>query len=234
MKIWQAGELITKVETELDMSDETFIPTTQEKLDYINEGILNLERIIHTLHLDYFKRQTQLSIVQGTQRYSLPTDMYGTYIRKILYVETGTLSPQTGGNNYEVVKIRLMQIPLVEADEDYMYDVENTSAAAGIQLVLYPPPRETTNTKFFMFYIRQANRVTQLTDLVDIPEGELYMFSFLRKMYLSKDKGNPQFDLEVEQLKAEEGAFRATMAAMAPEATDGIIQGDYEWYEELY
>lgn len=234
MKIWTAQELIDKVERELDMSDETFIATAQEKYDYLNEGVLYLERIIHTLHLDYFKKQYFFPLVAGTSRYNPPADQYANYGIKMFWLDGGQLSPAVGGNNYEVVRVKLMQIPLIEIDEDYMYDTENVSAAVGMQYVFYPPPRETTSLKLMMFYIRQANRITIGTDKMDIPEGELFMFSWLRKLYLSKDKGNPQYEEEVGRLQNEEANFRATMASMAPASVDGVIEGDYEWYEELY
>jgi hypothetical protein len=233
---WQAGALIAKIDAELDVQDDNWI-SLPEKYAAINEAIDYCERIIHTIHLDYFKKRAWIPIVQGQSDIVLQTvvpDIYATYIRKLYFIGSGQFNPSSSSDSYEMAKIRLNQTPVVQTPEDYQYDVENPDATTGPKLVLYPPARETAAQKVLCFYIRHAQRVSGSTDVIDIPEAHTYIFLYVKKKYLEKDKGNPLLAQVLQELVVEEGVLRNALASMAPEAVSGEIEADYSFYEELY
>lgn len=236
MTPWTAQQLINKLDTELDMTDDTFI-SVSERYDYINEAIAKAERIVHSIHLDYFKKSGFVSLVQGQQKYPMPADCYMTYIRDIWFSDSGF--PATGSNCYEVRMIKPREIPLVQTSDDYMFDIENDSPVAtgqpttGLQFVVYPVPRETTSTKMQWWYIRHAASVAVGGDLIDIPEGHTYIYHYCKTKWLSKDKGNPAIADAENQLKAEEQSFRDSLRAMAPRGKTEELDMDMEFYEEM-
>ena len=75
MKYWTWAELKDKVQRDLDLEGEVFINET-ELLGYANEAIDEVERQVHTLYEDYFLTKAVISLVDGTEEYALPTDIY--------------------------------------------------------------------------------------------------------------------------------------------------------------
>ena len=133
------GTMRTKIETELDLLEETFF-TQQELIDYANDAIDDAAREVLLIYGDYFKKSYIVPVVTGTQKYQLPADVYAHKMRFLQY-KNGTLV-------YKIRKIKMKNIVNVQAPDDYYFDVEqNTSASTtdncGLQLVFWPPPRET-------------------------------------------------------------------------------------------
>lgn len=166
------GELKSNIERQLDLQGEVFV-RPNEILDYFNEGIDELEALIHTIYEDYFRVSTFLNIVSGTDAYVLPEDIYAQKIRLVQYIN--------GNNIYEVNRIRdIKQIPYIVPNDWYQYDLVNT-AALGPQIVFYPLPNFTSNSIIKMWYLRNAKRFTgNLNETCDIPEFTHVLCQYVR------------------------------------------------------
>src|SRR5688572_7405510 len=84
MRAWLYSEALAKIENDLDLEDEDFI-SSSEMLGYFNEAIDNVEAILHKLYARYFLTTAAISLVEGTQDYSFPSDIYAMKVSKFLY-----------------------------------------------------------------------------------------------------------------------------------------------------
>ncbi len=164
LKIWTYGEMNTKLQTEQDLLDETFI-TPNEMIGYYNEALNEAESKIMVLNQDYFKTKYFVPTVLGTVRYVLPDNIYANKIRTMVY--------QNGALTYEIPQYRRRDKFLNVAysdqyttSDEYQYQLVNDIPGQAI-LEIHPASRETAilppSTSAFtpvtMHYIRNCARV---------------------------------------------------------------------------
>jgi hypothetical protein len=216
------GDLKAYLEKELDLEDETFI-TPDEMLSYFNEAVDMIEAAIHNIYEDYFLTAAPFPIVAATAGYALPSDIYAQKIRKILYNDNGSLK-------YEIRRLkRLEDILYIQPTDLYAYVILNSSAS-GLQLTLYPTPQDT-NSNITVWYIRNAKRFTQDTDVCDIPEFTNVLVQFVRWKCLSKE-GHPdagQAGSDLERMKQE---MVDTLTARVPDE-DNFVLKDTTFYRDF-
>ena len=121
------SELITKIRRDIGFDEDDSV-TDPELTSYINEGISEAEREIHTLYEDYFLSRIYLPLTDGVETYSLPSDIYANKIRAIYY---------EGDDNdkYEIKRIRYFdEEALIDTDDtfDYMYFIINPGDSVAI------------------------------------------------------------------------------------------------------
>lgn len=176
---------------ELDLQDEVFI-SDDELNNYINKSIDRAEQEIIKINEDYFLTSAPLSIVQGTSDYSLPADIYAQKIRDVVYID-GTLIYQIKRIRdwQKFIKKAVLDLNPSEADYyRYMIKHLNTSPTAPeSKLVLVPPAQETAPTKVTIWYIRNANRLTDDTYVLDIPEALNFIIAKTKEQCLAKEFG---------------------------------------------
>lgn len=208
--------LVDKLKSELDLYEETFI-TDSEILGYFNEAIDNLEALIHSVYEDYFMTKTSLTLVSGTQDYSLPTDIYAQKIRKLFYIN--------GSDKYEVKRVReLNQIPYVQNEEGLRYILTN-DATLGIRMSFYPTPA-VSGAYLTLFYIRNATRFTGVTtETCDLPEFSNVVVQYVKWRCMEKE-GHPDVGSAV-------GALDALRVLMVETLTNRVIDEDTEIIKDV-
>jgi len=224
MKAWTYAEILEKVQNDLDMQDEIFI-TDAEWLGYVNEAIDDCEADIHQLNEEYFKTSAQVPMVQGTARYAMPDDIYANKIKLVFYDE--------GYNNSDTYKVWQMKDKNkadVEDNDDYEFDVENSSTN-GIEFVLYPAARVTSSTYMTVWYIRNANRIALSTDTLDIPEFANFIMQHMKMRCMEKET-HPMLGKAVQDLEAQRMKMRETLSQMIPDHEE-TIEPDLTFYEEM-
>lgn len=231
------GQIRAKVELDLDLQNETNI-TADEQVGYCNEAIQEAVAEIHKIHEDYFLNTATLALVSGTAAYTLPADIYANKIRDVVYAN--------GAIIYKVRRIRgaqkfvdvLMTNQFGLAD-DYRYYTQNTSAAAGNQLVLVPASRETGNF-ITLWYLREANLVplvsagTQVASdasIIDIPEFYTFIIQFMKVRCLEKDGADPRLQQAVMILEHERQMMVDTLTQMIPDDQDEVVADFSHYYE---
>ncbi len=212
----------SKVENELDIQGEVFIDE-DEMLGFFNSAIDEAESIIHQLHEDYFLTSDYVSLVDGTSDYAMPSNIYANKIR-ICYYKNGT-------EKYEVTRIKLGQIPLVEDGDEYQYNVENNSGVAGTKFVVYPTPDETSSTVMRRWFIRNATKVTGDDSVIDIPEFIDFVYRHVKVACASK-MGHPRLVFFKAELDEKRDYMRDTLKTMI---VDGHteIEADTSFYEDF-
>lgn len=216
------SELKTYLEQELDLQDETFI-TSNEMLAYFNEAVDMIESAIHNIYEDYFLTNSSLSIVANQAAYTLPSDIYAQKIRRILYNDGGAYK-------YEIKRVKkLEEIMFIVSPDLYSYIITNDSTN-GLRINLYPTP--LANQPYAtVWYIRNAKRFTQDTDVCDIPEFTNVLVQFVRWKCLSKE-GHPDAQQAASDLDRMRQEMVDTLTARVPDE-DNFVLKDTSFYRDF-
>lgn len=176
------ADILERVQTELDLQDEDFIDQ-DELIGYIKNGVNQAKNIINTLYEDYFlAKPLTLTLVSGTDEYSLPSNIYAQKIRKVLYND--------GSEKKVIRRIKsLEETMLLENTDNYAYLITNDEAT-GLKITFYPSV--TTSGAFVkVWYLRSAKTLSALTDVLDLPEAEDYVVQFAKDKCKNKEAMTP-------------------------------------------
>ena len=216
------AELKSYLQKELDLEDETFI-TADEFLSYFNEAVDMVEASIHNIYEDYFLTSEALPIVAGTAGYALPSDVYAQKIRKILYNDNGSLK-------YEIRRVKRLEDTLyIEQADLYAYILLN-SGSQGMKLTLFPTP-QISNSAITIWYLRNAKRFTQDTDVCDIPEFTSVVVQFVRYKCLTKE-GHPDAPQAAQDLERMKQEMVDTLTARVPDEDNTVLK-DTTFYRDF-
>lgn len=210
MRAWTYSEIKDKVQKDLDLQDEGFIQTP-ELMEYCNEAIDEAEAEIHKLHEDYFLTSTSFTWVAGTADYAMPTDIYSNKIRAIIY--------KSGTDIYEIKRVRgekkfldITDTNNFGTNDEYRYFIKNASASAGVKVSFVPAPRDSGSLAT-VWYIRNANRITQNSDTLDIPEFANFVIQFMKVRCYEKEM-HPNLQVAIQILQQQRKMMVDTLTEM--------------------
>lgn len=210
----------------MDLVEEDFVDVDAEFTDYVNEAIDEAEAEIHNLNEDYFLTSQNMSLVSGTASYVLPTDIYANKIRHIQYKQTNTQS-------YTVMRIGIEKLKFIDEtnpSQEFCYHLEN-SLSGGVKIYFHPTPAITNSTYMKMYYIRNASRVSEDDDTIDIPEFIEFIFAFIR-VKIARKEMSPLLGSYEESLERQRSLMRETLDQMIPDA-DQTIEADVSFYNDF-
>lgn len=222
MKLWLWSELKEKIEADLDLQEEVMI-TDSELLGYCNEAIDEAEAEILNMYQNYFKTSAYVSLVDGTSSYSLPSDIYAA---KILFIQH-----DDGTDHYKIERINDIEKADVEDDDDYMFDIENPTAGEGQKLILYPAAKTTSSTIVKLWYIRNANRLTGDTSVLDIPESANFIIQYCKVKCMEKEV-HPLLQKAMADLEKQRELLKQTLDQMIPDENE-TIEPDVSFYNDF-
>lgn len=213
---------------ETDMEDEDFVPPA-EMIDYVNEAIDEVEKILLGLSEDYMLTRTTITLVDGTEEYALPSDVFAHKIRSIIY--------RNGSTVYEIKRIRdWKKFEEYEAEKsssgstkEYRYFLLHTTAGSP-KILLSPTPAEA-GTYPKIWYLRNANKVTTTADTIDIPEGLNYIKHYVKCKILFKER-SPAFEAAKAELEGIRDAFIEAMQVKTPDNASEI-EPDFSYYNDM-
>lgn len=228
MAFWTWSTIKAKVEADLDLEDEKFIPES-ELLGYANEAIREVSRQIHTLYEDYFLTRSTITLVSGTEEYALPSDIYAMKIRGMVY-----------RNGTSVWKMKRIQD--WRKFEEYEFDKTNQTQfsiygffllnqTAGSPKILITPTPNENGAYVRLWYIRTANELTVDASVMDIPEAVNYVMQYVKMRCYEKEL-HPNLQKAIADVEAEKQTTLETLANMVPDV-DNEIEADTRIYEEL-
>lgn len=224
MTLWTLGQIKTKVNDDLDLTDEVMI-TDSEMISNINAAIDEAEQLVHTLYEDYLLRSENLTLTTGSDQIDLPTSIYAHKIRKVFY--------ENGTDKYEIKRIRnLTDIPDVLSTDKYRYLIINTGTG-GFKMRLFPASRETSTTNVTIWFIANANTLSLDTDVMNIPEAVRFVIE-KTKLLCARKEGHPaQVALEAEVERQKE-LLVSTLTAMVPDEDNAILLAREEQFSDLF
>lgn len=225
---WTLLEIRDKIQRDLDLEGETFI--NQAELDsYINEAIDEVERQIHTLNEDYFVTRTTISLVSGQEEYSFPTDVYAMKIRGIVY--------RNGTTVYQLQRVKdwrkFEEYELLKAGTSYnaLYGYMLVNSTAGSPKILLAPTPLENGAYLKVWYLRNANRLSAETDVMDIPEAVNYVIQYAKVRCYEKE-GHPNLQKAIADLEMEKADTIATLSNIFPD-TQNELEADMRLYNEM-
>lgn len=218
------GTLKTEIETELDCLDEDFVTAT-EIMYYANDAIDEAEAIILKECPEYFLCRANLSVTSGNAEVSLPSDIWATKIRAIMYDD--------GSKQYEIKRIRdpkLTHYTSYQTSDYYEYMMTNKSAGT-FTINLYPTPTITSSTYFKIWYLRNAAAITSTASTLDLPEAKAFIKEYVKKRIVSKE-GFPAAQIANIDVDNQRQLLIESLSNMIPDEND-IIQPDVSFYNEF-
>ena len=229
-KYWTWAEIYSKMKSELDLDEETFIDE-DEMREYANDAIDVIESHVMTLNADYFLTRQTLTLVDGTDSYDLPTNIYGMKLRGVIYFK--------GTDHYEIERIRdwykFMEYRCLRinanSSDDYRYFLYNE--VAGSPQLLISPPSFEDGEYVELWFLRRANRLETGTDVCDIPEFISYIFDYMRERVSYKEAaGSAKHVMAREDRDATLARAIDTLSVIVPDNNNEIEQ-DTSFYEEM-
>lgn len=223
-------QIIDKVEADLDLQEEEII-TASEMQGYLHDAIGDCEAIIHAIDEDYFLRSRPLVVTSGVRRVALPSDIYASKIRGMIYND--------GSKRYGIHRIRaynefetLTELDVNTTSEDELhYILVNDDATTDVQIEFHPPPTFTSSTIVTLWYLRDANRPVSDADLCDIPEFVNYIYAHMKRACLAKmNMGVAPPDAHA-AVQKQESRILGTLKNRVPD-NDSEIQLDMSSYWE--
>ena len=232
MRAWTYAEIKNKIESDLDLMGELFV-TPSEMLGYVNEGIDQAEAEIHKLGAEdnYFLTRAHIPLIEGQSEYSLPENIYGNKIRKIIYSKNTRIYPIKRFRGQEMFEEMAASLLNPAQTQDLKYVITNNSAQTGPQIVFFPPAMETEPTAVTLWFIRNANRVLVDADRIDIPEFTSFVIQYAKVRCYEKEM-HPNLSTAVQILQAERQLMVDTLSEMVPD-DDNRIVSDVSHYTEM-
>ncbi len=220
------SELLSNLEKELDLEDETFI-TPDEFLNYFNEAVDMVESAIHSIYEDYFLTTSSISLVSGTSTYSLPSDIYAQKIRAMLYSD-GSAKIYNIKRIRKLDEISFLALPSNQANL-FRYLITN-DGTVGLKIKFYPTPAET-NTNITLYYLRNAKKFSTGSDVCDIPEFTSVIVQYVRWKCMQKE-GHPGTQEALQDLERMKQDMVETLTARVPDEDNQVLM-DTTFYQDF-
>jgi len=222
-KTW--ATLLEEIKDDMNLHGEDFV-SDAELLAWANDGIEQAEKEIVSLYDKYFETDTTLTLVSGTAKYDLPSDIMANKITHLEY-DNGTVE-------YEVRYLkRKDQVRYVDQNENYYsYRLRNDSVN-GMQIEVFPTPDENgANMK--LYYIRSVTRLALTTDTIEIPIADAFIKQYIKDQVRGKELG-PMWDhSETQSLQKQRALMIEALQNMVPDDSRDEIRPDMSYYEDLY
>lgn len=229
MRVWTWDEIKTKIQRDLDLEDEDFI-TEEELLGYANEAIDQAEQEVMGIYEDYLLADSNLALVSGTSLYALPDDIYAHKIRAVLYSDGSKWYPVRRLHKLEEIQL-LEGSHITNSSNDYYHYIIMNEAGVGPRLRLIPTAQETSSSNVKLFYIREANRLEEDDDTMDIPEATNFVLQYMKLRCYEKE-GHPNQVKAINDLEREKEKLIETLSNMVPDE-DNRLLADYSFYRDF-
>ncbi len=222
------AQIVTKITNDLTLEGEDFV-SPAELLGYANEAVREVEAEVHSINEDYFLSSAPLTLIAGTENYSMPANIYAHKIRRILY--------RNGSTVYAVERFKDWR-KFEKAEENrvsgsgtvYGYMIDNSISGAPA-IVLSPVPRESGNY-VKIWYIRTAARFSGADgDICDIPEFINFVLQHIKVRCYEKEVGHPNLAMAKADLEQQRKQMNETLTGMVPDA-ENDIEADMSFYTE--
>lgn len=212
---------------ETDCEDEDFV-TTSELIDYVNEAIDECEKVLLNLSEDYMLNRSTITLVSGTEEYSLPSDIYAHKIRSIVYRNGSTVFPLKRFRDWK--KFEMYEADKAQGSSTPIYGYFILHGTAGAPKILFSPTPAESGAYPRIWYLRNANKVTTTSDVIDIPECLNYIKGYLKMKIYEKER-SPAYDAAVAALERFKQSFIEALAVKVDD-NDNEVEPDYSFYNE--
>lgn len=220
-----------KVERDLDLEEENFIQP-EEMLEYFNEALREAEAEVLGIYEDYLLDNAPLELVLGQAKYDLPSGIYSSKIRAIIYNSNNNII-------YEIKRIRgakkfLDRALIISADPtDYYQYIMLNNATNGIQIELSPPSKEDSTENVTVWFLRTVTPILINEDIVDkdIPESINFLYAFVKGKCKQKENGGVMPQDAQAEIDQQRKLLIETLTNAIPDDDNEVIK-DLSIYQE--
>lgn len=227
---WPLSRIVSKIQDDLDLHEENFV-TTDDIKQFIGDAIDDAEEIIIDCFSDFFLTYSDLSVTAGDTTIVLPEDLYESRLRGVYFSEGG-FGSDANGEAYKLRKISLSDVTNVGSSDRYTYRLINTTSL-GQKLYVYPAIRDTSTSQFRVWYIRQAKRLDDDTDLLEKGLRVQYILAHVKKSILEKI-GDPMVEVWAKRLDKQEDKLKNSLARLTDDDEDVRLEPTDEALDEAY
>jgi hypothetical protein len=216
MRTWTLQEFKDKIELEHDLQEESFI-SDEEMINYINEGIDWAESQVIGLYEDYYLTKTSwAALVDST---TLPTNIYANKVRRVEVAQSNT-APY---NSKQLFKNSNLE-------ENFIgYNIfHNEDATPVIEFENIPD----FYNYYRLIYTRNAKRVVESTDVIDLPEVAVYYAQQFVKIRCYQKEIDPKSFRSSEEILQMSQALVDTLSNITNDGSDQL-QADLSFYREF-
>ena len=221
MEYWTLGEVRQKIEKEHDIQEEPDFLAEGEFTGYVNDVIDTLEQHFITID-DYFFATDTINLVEGQRDYPLPDDIYAMKIRGIYDKDNNKIR--------EIKDQAQMKVLAASPGEIYRFKLVNNRGSKPF-IRLFPTP--TSSEVLDINYTRNASRVENDEDEIDIPEAMGYLFCYLRMRLYQKELNVPMAEEKKAELAKQEELLKAALATRTNDEENEIVP-DVRIYADQY
>lgn len=213
---------------ETDCEDENFVTAT-ELMDYANEAIDEIEKVVLTLNEDYFLTRSTITLVNGTEEYTLPSDIYAHKIRAIIYRNGSTVYPMERIRDWKKFETYEAEKSTSGTVVKYGFFVLHTTAGAP-KILITPTPAES-GAYPRIWYLRNANKITTTSDVIDIPEGLNYIKQYVKMKIYEKER-SPAYEIAKADLAEKAQSLADVLAVKVPDNANEI-EPNFSLYNDM-
>jgi hypothetical protein len=197
----------------------------------INEAIDNAEKIVKNTYADYFLDKDTLTLVEGANEVAMPSRLYAHKIRRIIYRSGSQRYTMNRVKDWKKFEVYDEEFSANSSSSELRYFILNQSAGSPKILLTRNASGADAAATVTCWFVRQANRLVDDSDIMDIPEAANYVMQYMKFKCYEKE-GHPNLSLAVTQLNSEETSLQTDLTDMIPDADDEM-EMDGSFYEEM-
>ena len=229
---WTLEKLIFKIQNDLELHAENFV-TPEEVKAFINDAIADAEQLIIDSFSDFFLTFVDYPLAVSDAVIPLPDDIFDFRIRGIYYDTQGYA--QSDGNTsdwYKIKKLPLERFALVNKSDIYHYRLINDNVT-GPRIGLYPSYREKAGALTRLWYIRQASRLINNSDVLETGIKPQFILSHAKIAVMNKE-GDPMIDVQMANLAVQEQKMVSAISRLTDDDEDSYLEMTLESLDEAY
>lgn len=229
---WTLDKIIRKVQDDLELHAEIF--TTPDDLQqFCYDAIDDAEETIIDCFSDFFLAFTDYNVTAGEGFLAIPDDIYELRIRG-LYYDKNSFNQASGtslSNWYKIKKITLETMANVDQNDLYQYRIVNN--ASGPVISMYPNIRNESEGRFRLWYIRQAIRPENGTDIIERGLRPQFLIAHMKVSVLVKE--NSDFLMVAkEELDKQKAKLINSLSRLSDDEEDSYLKPDINSLYEAY
>jgi hypothetical protein len=175
------------------------------------------------------KDATSVVITHATTQEGGALNIYANKLKHVQYKSDST-------NYYQIRRLKTKNIAFIEEqlptnNHNLWYDIQYDSTRKGQQIVFYPTPQLSVTGGVRLWYVRNAERVASLTDLVDMPDAHPYIYSFV-KVKVARKELSPLLGAYENEMERSLTKLREAFSTMIPDETEEI-ERDMSFYNDF-
>jgi hypothetical protein len=172
----------------------------------------------------------QITLVPGEEEYNIPNNIYGMKIRQIIYRSGTQVWKLKRLRNWHKIAIYETEKTINNGTQQYGFFILNSAEGEKPKLLLTPTPTEA-GSYLYIWYIRNANELTDNASKCDIPEAVNYVMSYMKMKCLEKEL-HPNLPKAIQDVEQQKADTLKTLSDMYADNED-TIEPDYRLYAEM-